>query len=308
MNQDPLISHGMDEFVQGVQSMVKSHRSNPATYHTSPFPLTYQFAGGEGENLLPPDKLKFRHQEFLNQCGIPLEYHQMSLTTQAAPMALQLFETNWQAIPSLYNSILGWIVKVAARNFGLEETPVEMKKSTIAYDEARKQLLTQLMAANQISPQTALEPFGVDAAKEVAKVFKHQEFVAKKQQEADEKAQKDQEMGAVSALAGAPTPSALAQQAQGGAAPGGGAPAPAGGAGGGTLTGMSEQAEQIAGQLVSMPEYERKQQLKAIRESNKDLHALVTSAMEKIRSSAASQGQQQLLATPPAGGAPPAQA
>jgi hypothetical protein len=70
---------------------------------------------------------------------------------------------------------------------------------------------------------------------------------------------------------------------------------------------MSDQADQIASQLVSMPEYDRKQQLKAIRESNKDLHSLVTSKMEKIRSQAASQGQQQMLATPPAGGAPPAQ-
>ena len=71
----------------------------------------------------------------------------------------------------------------------------------------------------------------------------------------------------------------------------------------GTLTGMSEQAEAIAMQLVQMPEYDRKQQLKALREGNKDLHGLVTAKMEEIRSQAASQGQQQMLA--PAPGGPP---
>jgi hypothetical protein len=314
---DPMITHSMENFVGRVNEIIKTHRSDPTTIHTVPYPLNYQFAGGEGENLLPADKLKFRQQEFLNQCGIPLEYHSMSLTTQAAPMALQLFEIAWQSIPALYNQILAWIVKVTARNFGLEETNVVMQRTTIAYDEARKQVLAQLMAANQISPQTALEPFGVDAEKEVEKVFKHQDHVQKVQREHEEQQQKDQEMGAVSALAGAPTPSQMAQAAQGGGAAGGqaagmaggmgGLPGSGGGQGDATLRGMSEQADQIAGQLVSMPEYDRKQQLKAIRESSPDLHALVTSKMEKLRGQAASQGQQQMLASPPAGGAPPAQ-
>ncbi len=70
---------------------------------------------------------------------------------------------------------------------------------------------------------------------------------------------------------------------------------------------MSDQAQSMAQQLVSMPELDRKQQLKSIREGNPSLHALVMSAMDKIRQSASSQGQQQLLAPPAAGGAPPAQ-
>lgn len=309
--QDPMVVEGMDEFVTRTKRMIDTHRKNPATYHTAPYPLQYQFAGGEGENLLPPDKLKFRHQEFLNQLGIPLEYHQMNLSVQAAPMALRLFEQSWQAIPALYNQVLSWIVKVTARNFGLEETTVSMQRTTIADDAERKQILTQLMSANQISPQTALEPFGLDAKNEVERVFKHQEFVAKKQREADEKAQQDQEMGAVTQLAGAPTASTLAQGAANGAQVAGGMGGmpgmpQAGGDGGGstTLKGMSDQAEQIAGQLASMPEYDRKQQLKSLRENNQDLHSLVTSALEKIRSQAASQGKQQLLSPQPGGGTP----
>jgi len=311
---DPMIAEGMDSFVNGINRIVDAHRSEPMSYHTAPYPLNYQFMGGEGKDLLPADKLKFRQQEFLNQCNIPLEYHQMTLSTQAAPMALRLFESAWGSLPSMYTSMLQWITKVVARNFGLEETAVQVQKSTIADDQERKNILMQLMSANQISPQTALAPLGIEASKEARKVFKYQDFIAKLTQEQQDKQMKDQEMGALSALAGQATPSALLQQQQGaGGAPPPGTPmggAPAGGVpmdGGqqaGTLSQMSDQAEQIAAQLVQMPEFDRKGQLKALREGNKDLHALVTAKMTEMRRSAASQGQQQLLAPQPGG--PPA--
>ncbi len=310
--KDPMQTAGMQKFVQNMAKIIDVHRNDPATFHTAPYPLNYQFCGGEGENLLPPDKLKFRHQEFLNQLGIPLEYHQMNLTTQAAPMALRLFEAAWQGMPALYNQILAWMVKVTARRFGHEETPVVMQRTTIADDAIRKQVLIQLMAANQISPQTALEAFGIDSSDEAKKVFKHQDAVAKLQKEHDEKAQEEQEMAATSMLTAAPTPSAMAAQAQGqqqGAQPGMGGVGggiPAAPQGSSTIQGMSDQAEQIATQLASMQDYDRKQQLTALRESNPDLHALVKAKLEKVRSQAASQGQQMLLQPPAAGGAPPA--
>lgn len=313
---DPMQTESGDEFASFVNGMVESHRRNPASYSVSPFPLNYQFMGGEGENLLPADKLKFRQQEYLNQLGVPLEYHNGTLSAQAAPMVLQLFENTWSDIPQIFNTVLTWLVKVTARNFHLEETKVVMQKTTISYDEARKQIMLQLMAANQVSPQTALGPFGIDAEKEIEKIFKHQDRTAEVQREHAEKAQTDQEMAAVGQLAGAPTPSSMAaqqqQQGAGGAGGAAGGQAPTGGGGMApqgdqTLQGMSDQAQQIASQLVSMPEYDRKQQLKALRDSNKDLHALVMSAMTKIRSQAASQGGQQLLAPPPGGAAPPPQ-
>lgn len=309
--QDPMVNAGAEDFVANMRKIIDKHRADPATIHTAPYPIQYQFMGGEGENLLPADKLKFRQQEFLSELGVPLEYHQMSLTVQAAPMALQLFESAWQAIPSLYNTILSWIVKVAARNFDLPETSVTMKRTTIAYDESRKQILTQLMAANQISPETALAAYGIDAVDEVEKTLKHQDLVAKKTQEHQEAQQDQQDMAAVSALAGSATASTVANQAQGGGAASGGggggaAPGSAGGGGAGgqpqSLQQMSDTAQSAAQQLVSMPELDRRQQLKQVRESNPDLHALIMSKMTKIRGAAAAQGAQQMLQPPTGGG------
>lgn len=300
---DPMQTMGMENFVSRISGIVTAHRNNPVGYHTSPFPLQYQFMGGEGGQLLPAEKLKFRQQEYLNQLGIPLEYHQMSMSVQAAPMALRLFEAYWQNIPNLYNRLLNWLVTTLSKVYGLEATKVVMQKTTIADDMERKSVLLQLMSANQLSAQTALRPFGIDAHEEAKKVMQQQAFVQKLQDEYAKKEQQKQEMGQLSTqVAGASAGSAVAQ-AQGGApAPGGPmGGAPTGGIPGGqqnnqSLSGMSSQADQIAQQLVGLDEYTRGQELKALRESNKDLHALVMSKMEALRRQASSQGGQMLLA------------
>lgn len=311
--EDPMVSQGMEKFVQNMRGIIASHRQSPTSYHVAPYPVKYQMIGGEGQALLPHEKLKFRQQEYLNQLGVPLEYHQMNLSTQAAPMALRLFEAYWQSIPVLYNRVLDWVVKTVGRAFGLDQTKVLMQKTTIADDMERKAVLLQLMSSNQLSPQTALQPFGIDAHEEVKKVLSHQEYVARTQAEYDEKAMQQEEMGVLKGTATHPTPSTMQQDpAMAGGAPMD--PMAAAGAGqmmsGGMPTGgmpgaqsqtpqslqaLSEQADMIAQQLVSMDDYTRKQELKALREGNKDLHDLVTQRMEDIRSQARSAGGQMLL-------------
>ncbi len=293
-----------------MSAMIQTHRNNPASYHTAPFPLQYQFMGGEGGQLVPPDKLKFRHQEFLNQLGVPLEYHQMNMTAQAAPMALRMFESYWQNIPAFYNNVLAWSVKILTKAFDLDETRVEMQKTTVVDDMQYKQILLQLMGGNQLSPQTALEPLGIDASTEVEKVLKHQDFVERATQKYQEKAKKREEMGVLKGMVQQPSASALQgdPNAQGGPA---GAPVggmPMGGMPGagqtqptGSLAEMAEQASSIAQQIVSLPDFERKQQLKALRQGNKQLHSLVKADLETLRSEAASQGRAQLAQPPPGG-------
>jgi hypothetical protein len=62
---------------------------------------------------------------------------------------------------------------------------------------------------------------------------------------------------------------------------------------------ISEQAQMLAQNLAVMDEYSRKQELKALREGNKDLHALVIQNLEEIRRQARSEGQQMILAPQP---------
>jgi hypothetical protein len=307
---DPMQVQGNQQFVDNIQAIIGAQRKNPTSYHTAPFPLNYQFMGGEGATLITPDKLKFRQQEYLNQLGVPLEYHQGTLSAQAAPMALRLFESYWNHIPAMYNKVLDWTVKTLARVYGLEETAVLMQKTTVVDDMNYKSMLMQLMAGNQLSPQTAFEPLGIDAYSEAKKVIKQQEFIAKLQQQAAEKQKQEEEMGVLSGMVASQTPSALQQGAQG-AAPG----TPQGGMPMGGIPGvgqetptslaeMDEQATQIAQQILPMQDFERKSQLKQLREGNKQLHSLVKAKLEELRSQARSQGGQMMIQQS-AGQAPP---
>ena len=310
--EDPMVDRNMTEFPTVMKQIVDTHRNNPTTYHSVPYAVEYQFLGGEGGALMPFEKLKFRQQEYLNQLGVPLEYHQMNLTTQAAPMALRLFESYWQAVPAAYNRVLSWVVDILSRVYGFTPTDIVMQKTTIADDMERKHIMLQLMSGNQISPQTALQPFGINAHDEVKKVMKHQDFIERAQAEQEEREIARQEMGALKGLTAQPTPTMLMQEQQMAAEQQamGGAPGPMGAAGGGgmpmggapgmdatpkSLQQMSEQAFQIAQQLVSMDEYSRKQELRNLRQGNKDLHALVMQNMQEIRSQARSEGGQMLL-------------
>ena len=310
--QDPMINNGMQEFAKRMKQIVDSHRANQASYHVTPYPVQYLFAGGEGKDLLPVEKMKFRQQEYLNQMGVPLEWHQMNLSTQAAPMSLRLFESYWQGIPALYNDILSWVVDLVSSSQGMVATKAVMERSTVADDIERKNVLLQLMSANQLSPQTALKPYGVNAHEEVKNLFRYEDYVARLQQENDEKMMKREEMGVAKQLTSHPTPTSMMEeqmmaqeQAAGGmpGAPMGGAPmsgAPMGGLPGmdqqpRSLSAISEQAQMIAEQLVRMDEHARRGELKALREGNKDLHALVIQKMTEIRRSAQSEGGQMLL-------------
>lgn len=299
---DPIQLKSTTNFAENMRAVIKNHRKDPTRMYVVPHAMEYQFLGGEGATLIQPDKLKFRQQEFLNGMGVPAEFYQMNLSVQAAPMALRLFENAWQVIPALYNQLLGFIMDQVADVMNLKPQRAVMRRTTIADDSERKAVLGQLMAANQISAQTFLEAFGINAYAEVRKVYRQQAYTQKIQAEFAEKAQKDQELGIMQQLTAAPTPSMLAQQQQGGQPPSGpganmvgGGPAGAAGQPGGGLLEMGEQAEQIAQQLLPMDEASRKTQLKSIRESDKNLHALVTSALERLRSQARAQGGQQVI-------------
>jgi len=147
----------------------------------------------------------------------------------------------------------------------------------------------------------------VNAHEEVKNLFKYEDYVARLQQENDEKAMKREEMGVAKQMTSGPTPTSMMEeqmmqqeQAAGGMPMGAAGGAPMGGLPGmdqqpRSLSAISEQAQMIAEQLVRMDEHTRRGELKALREGNKDLHSLVIQKMQEIRQSARSEGGQMLL-------------
>jgi len=305
---DPILHQNLGAYNSKVMNMVAEHRKDPATWHFLPFPINYSSLGGEGATMVPSEMINNALDEMLNAQGVPIDFYKGTMTLQAAPTALRLFQQTWPQLISGFNGWLTWFVQQTARIKNWEPPRVQLQPVTLADDLEKKNILMQLAAGNQISKQTAYAPLGIDVAEETRRIFDEQKETSELERDAQREMSEQQQMeeriatmerGAAGAMppggAGMPMGGGMpmGDPAMGGA-PMGGAPM-GGGGGNNTPQDMLVQAEQIANQLLQMPYEQRKSQMLQLKKSNEALHALVKSKMESIRQQAQSIGGYQIL-------------
>ena len=199
--------------------------------------------------------------ELLNSLGYPAELYRGSLSIQAFPVALRLFEKTWRSLVDGYNDLISWMLRKISRHFMWGDIDGHLRSVTLADDLERKALNLQGAAGMDVSKSTAYRPFGIDYLDEQRKVVEEQQAMQQLQQEAMEEQQ--------------------AQQGLEGASGGGGGP---GGQVGATPGDVYEQAKQLAQQLLfNTPETMRRGELIKIKHSNPTLHALVIQEMDNTR-------------------------
>jgi len=260
---DPLIHSNLGVNKGHIQKMLTEHRRDPASYHFLPFPIDYRALGGEGTQLTNYQLIESANDELLNATGIPAEMYRGTLSVQAAPTSLRMFQQTWPHLVSAFTGWLNWLAFQLMRIKSWEPARVGLQPVTMADDLEKKNILLQLAAGQQISNQTAMAPFGIDYRKEITRVLDEQQFMEEKLKDAERQMLKRQKMDEALATAeqqeaadqmaqqgamidpatGQPmSPEAAAQMAAqtGGTAPMGGAPAPVGGgvAGGGLGGGL----------------------------------------------------------------------
>ena len=294
---DPLLHMNTSNFVSRVNQMIRQHRTDPATWHTTPFPLEYQALGGEAQQMSTPDLIDKATDELLNSIGIPAELYRGSLQIQAMPVALRLFQQTWPHIVSNFNGWLDWSSQIICTAMSWDKPEIcRLQPVTLADDIELRQIWLQLASANMISRRTAFAPWGIDAYEEQRKIFDEQRKFQEEQQKFQEDMQNRQSL------------SDLFQQGMmGGGQPGqpGMPPGQGGGMGGGVSPGqasqsmspmdMVSQAQDIAQQLVTQPQNVVRKQLNDLKQSNEALYSLVKSKMQEVRQEASSQGRQQII-------------
>jgi len=273
MGMDAIMSTNMDKFSARIRAIVDEHRQDPTTVHTAPMEVGYQAVGGEGRALTPKDSIEFAMDELLNAVGFPAELYRGSLSIQAFPVALRLFEKTWSSLVTGYNDILQWFSDRSARYFGWDPATATLRSVTLADDIERKALALQASAGMDISKATAYQPLGIDYMQEQRAVVEEQKEIQKLQQEAMEEAEASQlEQGA------------------------GQDPEAPGGSAGATPGDVHEQARELAHQLViNTPESLRRGEILKIRNSNPTLHALVIQEMNTLRQELSRQGQAAMI-------------
>ena len=273
-NSDAVMNAGLGKIRMQLQALTKKRREDPTTIQVAPFQIGYQMLGGEAKGLAPKESIEFALKEMLNALGYPAELYQGTLSIQAAPVALRLFENTWSGMIDGNNDILNWLLGKLCRYFQWGEVSGKFQSVTLADDLERKSLALQAAAGGDISKETAFRPFGIDYQAEVKRVLDEQALVQKLTRDRQEEEE---------ANAGA--------QANGGQGQGGD---PASGPAG-TPGDLDQQAQQMAQQLLLMPDAARRSQMIQVKKQNQTLHSLVVGHLTNMRQDASSQGKAMVI-------------
>ena len=283
---DPGMFVPMGSFVGRMKAMVARKRRDPLDIQVSPIPIGYQTISGEGKSLNVTEELKQSNEIMLNGLGYPADLYYGSLSIQAMPAALRLFENTWSYLTHGYNRLLQWIADKAQEYFSWDDMEIRLEPVTLADDIEKKQVMLQFAAAQSVAQSTALATYGLDYKEEIEKKIEDARTAMQVEQDAQNLQATEQ----------------MLASSQGGAA------APPGG----SVFDIMSQADQLARQLLTMPYEMRRAEMQKLSQANKTLYAMVKDMMQKIRDQASTMAGQQFLAgggvpgIPPAGTQPPA--
>lgn len=272
-NADPVAMASLSNFVSEMQSMVFRHRNDPADIQIAPFPIAYQAFGGEKKSLDLTNEIKSIIEEQLHSLNYPSELFYNTLRLQSYPPALRLFENTWSHLVEGLNTFVQWVADHICDHMGMQRETVSFTRVTIADDIEKRQVLLQLASSQQISMISALKAYGLDFEEEQRQMAEQQKIMSTIQQDMQEEAQVAQQMGQ-------------------GQQPADSSPMD-----------VQSQGQQLAMNMLSMPQEQRRIQLNQMNQMNPTLYAIVKDKMEKIRSTSQTQQGYQTLQQMGMGGA-----
>ena len=253
-----------------------------------------------------------------------MELYKGSVSVQAAPVALRLFESTWRNMVQEANSLVQWILSNISQIMSWEPVEGSLTRVTIADDMNKQMAALQLMMGQQLSGSSGLKAVGYDWDTEqrllAEEAQKQQELQARMQEEMEQAGFAAEVAKGMNPMApppqGAPMgdPSSMAGAVAAGQGGEGNPPGPdAQSAMGAGMTPVSEYigtmgpntpitpndlqaaAEQLAQQLLGLPEGQKDSQLRELKQYNPTLHALVREKMDDIRQQARMQGGAMLM-------------
>jgi hypothetical protein len=316
---DPVHTINLSNFTARVQAMLRARRTDPARWNVLPFPVNYQALGGDASQLAPKDLLDQGLETLLKCIGMPVELFNGTLSFQAAPAALRLFEANWSHLPHNMNRFLTDLAAHVAKVMSWEPVGAKLVRVTHADDLNRQMAKLQLMQGQMISKTTGLKSVGIDYEDETKRMLEEERIYAEEQERMQKEMEQAQQMKDLSQSVDMMGGMGQAGAGATGMPAQGGAPVPAAGGapmGPGQPTAvdqflmqrqnsgsiprtpedLQQQAQLIANQLLSLPETQKDSELIKLKRGDATMHALVTSIIDDIRQQARSQGGAMVMA------------
>lgn len=318
-----LFQHNLGDFRSRVLAMFRHHRRDPSGVYVFPFPLQYQILGGEAANLAPHEMLQFTEKSLIDAAGFPYELYQSNMALPQTAAALKFLASCWRNLSTELNRCLRWMSGRTADLLSWERANVQLQEPAIIHDvQMQAFIMALLQSGRPISNETLYSFAGLRYRDQARAAADETLFDMKQQKKLKDEAESASLYEQLIQM-GSPTTQGMPPGAPGGppaaagappGGPGGGAP-PAGpggapGAQGGLMGGMGgagllgpgadpqdivAAAQDIAQQLISAPESDKRMQLKQLKSENESLYLQTKSELEKMREDIRRQGGNQAM-------------
>jgi hypothetical protein len=291
----PMSSVPFSEFSTNFNRIINSHRTEPTRWHSLPSPITAQYLGGQANNLFPHQMLTMTKEDLVDAAGLPIELYKGSLSANASPMGLRLFEVQNGSLSTILNAALAFVTERVASIAHFDAITAEHEQVKLVDDMQTLSLIAQLSSAGNLSMSETLRRLNIDPRDDLHKQMQEQKMRQEFQARMEETMQKAEQRAAVMqsyvqpqlgapgqpapppqdpAAAAASPPAAAPVQGQ---LPSLGFVPPA------NVAEWEQSAMDLASQLVMMPDAQRSNELKILREKYNIFHAIVVSRMDQIK-------------------------
>lgn len=293
----PTVAVPSAEFSRNFNRILASHRTDPTRWHSVASPINAQFLGGEANKLFPVEMFAATKEDLVDAAGMPVELYKGSLTANASPMGLRLFEVQNGGLIAILNSLVQFVTRRITDVANIDPVKVKHEPVRLVDDMQVMSMLAQLASSGQISMFELLRRLGISPRDDMWNQFSEQKMRQEFQTKAQEIVQKQQEAAT------------LYQGLQQGAAPAGGDPAAEGVPTGpppgsmpsngfvppANLVDWESAAMSLAEQLSMLPDSQRNIELKILREQYPTFHAVAIQRLDQVRYQQQVQGRQQML-------------
>jgi len=260
---DPITTMSIQSWMDDLSYNMKQWRRDPNHIMTAPVAVGQTALGGDGRALLVDSEIQRAEDNIISAMGFPKEFVYGGLSFTGSSVTLRMLENQLETAVSQLNNFLQWMSTKVAKYLGWPEIEVELGDFKMVDDVQQKQLILSLWQGGVISKTTLAETYEIDLAEERSRIkeealadMRMQEDIARLQTEFQEslasKAKAQAQQGQQ------PMGTNYDQQA------------------------IIGQAENIAMQMMQMPESQKKSQLASLQAEDYVMYSVVIQRMEQI--------------------------
>lgn len=253
---DPAVAFSQRSFAERMEAAFRKHKVDKNHILISPVPVGYTNLGGEGKNLLVAQEIQQAEETILMSLGVSRELLSGTTNWTSSTVGLRLLENTLLSYVSQVEELINWVMRKVASYLSIDYAKVTLAPFKLSDDDTAKQILMNLVQAGNASMSTFFEAMGLDYHEELDKM--KSDTIAKAKYDVESKF--ESELAEFMAARSLESDTSNNND----------------------YNDKLSQAQELANQLATLPESDRRRQLTQLRASDYAQYLMVSKILEKV--------------------------